>query len=456
LALEVPELSGNNPQLQRSLEKIVRLQEKPIQKVDEKIAKVDNKLKLYKDLATKVNEMKDSIAPFRTVQEFRDLSATSSDPKIMSPGAIDKTKAVPGSYKFEVQQLANPASLMTSGVADRDKTELGVGYISFETPDGGSQDVYINSSNNTLDGIASAINSSGSGVRAQVVNDGTDSEEPWRLILSGEKSGWKNDYEWAQFNFLDGDIDLDHERKSDAKSAIIKFNGQPLYVDENTVNDLIPGVTINLNKAAPGDMVTLEVKPDFEKIGAKAQNFVAKMNEVLTFINYQSQLDASSRNDPSKALAGDSTLQSIKSRITRLVQDTSGSLEEAQVAHLRDMGVVFNKTGTLDFDQKKFESAVATRFDEVANLLSGSGPLSGFANEMVKVAEQFTRSQDGFVTLRQKGMESQKQRLEKEKEDKTKMAEAKVQRAREQFGKAEAAIANMQSMRAQIAQGGGV
>jgi hypothetical protein len=29
------------------------------------------------------------------------------------------------------------------------------------------------------------------GVRALVVNDGSDADEPYRLLITGEKTGWK-------------------------------------------------------------------------------------------------------------------------------------------------------------------------------------------------------------------------------------------------------------------------
>lgn len=450
MALEVPDLPSGNPQLQRALNKIARVEEENLAKVDQKIAKVDNKLKLVKDLKQKFTEVRDAVNPFRKVADFRELIGVSSNPQIVSTSAINKDLAQPGTYKFEVLELASSASLMTTGVEDKDKTELGVGYISFETPDGETHDLYVNSGNNTLEGIARTINTSGLGLRASVVNDGTDSDEPWRLIISGEKTGWKNDYSWAQFNFLDGDIDIDHEDSAQAKSAKIRFNGQPMYVDENSIKDLIPGVTIDLNKAVAGETVTINVKPDFAKISERAGTMVEKINAVLSFIQYQSQLGPDSRNDPTKALSGDTSVQALQSRITTLIQDTASQLNSSQVTAMRDVGIVFNRSGTLDFDQKKFQSALETRFDDVALLLSGTSPLNGFANEMGRLVDQVTRTGDGFVTLKENSMTEQKQRIEREKEQKTERAQAKIARATTQFARAEEAMAKLQQVSGQF------
>ncbi len=445
--LEVPELPSGNPQLQKAINKIVRLEQRPIDKVDEKIAQVDNKMNLVKDLKTKFTDIKTALTPFKSVKDFRDLKAFSSHPEIVNPSSIDKDKALPGTFELEVVNLAQSASLMTTGVSDRDQTELGVGWITFRTPEGGSQDIYINSENNTLDGIARTVNNAGLGVRAQVVNDGTDSDEPWRLILYSEKTGWKNDYEWADFNFLDGDIELDRYRQREATSAVIKVNGQPLYVDENSVKDMLPGVTLDLKKAAEGQIVKIEVKPDVEKIETRAKELVDKLNGVLTFFQQQSQLDGQSRKDPKKALAGDTSLQAIQYKMRDLLQKSNAPLDEGgAVTRLGDIGIAFNKSGTLDYDGKKFQSALEKNFEEVARLVSGDSPLNGFANEMTRLVDGVVRTGDGLITLREKGFTSAKERLEKEKESKTVRAENRIKRAQLQFGRAEQAMQQMQQM----------
>ncbi len=451
MAFEVPELPSGNPQLQKALAKVVRAEQKPIDKVDERIGKIDNKLNLVRDLKTKFSDIKNAVKPLANFNEFRELKAFSSHPDILDATSIDKATAIPGSYELEVVQLANASSLMTTGVADRDKTELGVGWISFSTPDGSDQDVYIGSDENTLDGIAAKINRSGLGVRAQVVNDGTDSDEPWRLILSSEKTGWKNEVDWAEFNFLDGDLDLDRYKQRDAQSAVIKINGQPIYVDQNSVKDIVPGVTFDLKKAVVGTTVKVEVRPDLEKIEGRAKDLVDKLNGALDFFQNQSRLDAASRMDPKKALSGDSGISAIHSQLRGLIQRTLEVTDESTIARLTDIGIVFNRNGTLDYDKKKFESAMEKDFEGVSALVSGNGTLNGFANGLNKLADSVIRTGDGTLTVRERNFTDGKARLEKEKEIKTGRAERRIERARVQFARAEQAMSQLSSMGSQIA-----
>jgi flagellar hook-associated protein 2 len=435
------------------LNKIAKVEQKGLDKYEEKISKVDNKLKLVRDLKTKFNDIKDATKPFSSVQEFRDLVGVSSNPEVAAPGAIDKNVAKPGSYEFEVLELAQSNSLITKGFPDRDRAEVGVGYITFKTPDGEDKDIYINSENNTLDGVAHTINEAGLGVHAEVVNDGTDSEEPYRLIITGDKSGWKNNMQWPEFNFLDGDFDLDQDAIREAKSAKIRFEGHEILVDENTVKNLIPGVNIDLKKAKPGETVKIQIKPDFEKIEGKAKNFVDKINAVLTFIQGQNPTGPDSWKDPKKALSGDVSLQLVEMRLRNLIQKSEAALDTGNVQRLRDMGIVFNRNGTLDYDGKKFQSVLENNFDQVARFFSGNGPLAGFSTELNQLVDSITRSGDGSVTIREKNLQDEISRTQKQRDDATDKAQKRLDKAQAQFARAEQAISQLQSVQGSIAQG---
>jgi flagellar hook-associated protein 2 len=446
MALEIPDMASSNPNLQKAMNKIVKAENKSLEKFDQKSIKVENQLKIVKDLKSKIIELKDSLTPFKSPNDFRDLKGESANPEILDVTSIDKTKAKPGTYDFEVLGLASTNSIMTTGMRDRDRAEVGVGYVSFKTPEGEERDVYINSENNTLDGMARAINNANVGVTAHVVHDGTDADEPWRLVISGNKTGWKEDFEWPTFYFLDGDLDLDKYRERDAQSAIIKFNGMPMYADENKIKELLPGITMDLKKAVPGQSIRVEVKPDIQKIEEKAKNFVDKMNALLGIINSQGQVDQSSRNDPTKALSGDVTLLGLKSRLTSMIQNTATDLSDQEVKALRDVGVVFNRSGTLDFDSKKFQSQLETNFEQVSTLFAGTSPLSGFANNMIRLTDGFARRGDGIISLRETNLQGAKDRVKNDREKAEEKAQARIERVKQQFARVEGAMQQMQTM----------
>lgn len=459
MALEVPELSSGNPQLQRAIAKIAKAEQKPLEKFDKKISDVRDKQKSISDLKTKFSDIKDALQPIKNPRDFRELSGISSHPDVLNVTSVNKDVAVPGSYDFEVLNLASTNSIMTYGVADRDKSQIGVGYISFKTPEGETREVYINSDNNTLDGVANTINGAKLGVRAQVVHDGTDSDEPWRLVITGEKTGWKDNFEWPEFHFLDGDMDLDREHLREGKSAMVRFNGHTLMLDENKAKDLIPGVTFDLKNAKPGQVVTVNIRPDIEKVEGKVKNFVDKMNTVLGFINSQNASGVDFRQDKTKLFQGDVGLQTIESRLRSIVQKSYGEMSSGEIERLRDVGIVFNRNGTLDYDQKKFQNQLEQNFDGVTSLFAGQGGFSGFASEVSALVDGVVRPSDGSLTMREKSSKSEIERLEKAKAQATQRAESRMERIKMQFARVESAMQKMQSqgsgVQAMLGGGGG-
>lgn len=453
--LEIPEFVSANPRLASAFNKYVGAEQKKLNKEDEKIQKQDAAIKLVQDFKSRVNGVRDSMQPFKTVSDFRELKGISSQEDILKVSSIDKAIAKPGTYEFEVLSLANSDSIMTYGFPDKDRSEVGVGYVSFKTPDGAVKDIYINSENNTLDGVAATINGANVGVTALVVNDGTDADNPWRLVISGKQTGWRHDYEWPKFYMVDGDLDLDVDRNRDAASAVLKINGHPIMADENKLKDLLPGVNIDLKKAQPGQTVTLNIAPDFEKISGKAGTMVEKINSALQFIQDQNKLDKDSRKDPSKSLGGDVLLQTIEQRMRNVIQRTQNQLPSRDVQRLSDVGIQFTRQGTLSFEAEKFQKKLESNFEEVEALFSGTGPMGGFAVEMINLVEGVTRSGDGMMSLREKTMKDKVSDLEKRKEKAEAAVQKKIEKMKIEFGKAEAATEQMQQIQGQLAGMGG-
>lgn len=455
--MEVPELASGNPQLQKAIAKIAKAEAKPLEKFDKKIADVRERQKAIGDLKAKFGEIRDSVGVLKNPRDFKEYSGISSHPDVINISSVDKDKAIPGSYDLEVLNLANTNSIMTYGFPDKDRAQVGVGYVSFKTPEGEDREVYINSDNNTLDGVAAAINGAKVGVRAQVVHDGTDSEEPWRLVITGEKTGWKDNFEWPEFHFLDGDLEFDRERLREGKSAIVRFNGHPIMLDENKAQDLIPGITFDLKNAKPGQIVTVEVKPDVAKVEEKVKALVDKMNGVLSFMNAQNAPGSDFRQDKSKLFQGDVSLQSVEFRMRNLIQK---SYSNGGIARLNDIGIAFNRNGTLDFDQKKFETQLAKDFQGVSDLVAGRDGIGGFATEVNALVDGIVRVGDGVLTLRENAAKDQAGKLERDKETATVKAERRMERIKQQFARVESAISKMQQMGgasgAMMGGGGGI
>ncbi|MGZ3723362.1 MAG: flagellar filament capping protein FliD, partial [Bdellovibrionales bacterium] len=324
------------------VDQLMEVEKIPVKNIEKSKGKQENRLKLVTELETKLGAITGSIGGLASAHGFTDMKLNSGDANVVQ-GAVDPNAAVSGNWNIEVEELAQKAAAITNGFPDKDKTQVGVGYFRFDTPEG-SKEVYINGSNNTLEGVANAITHSGLGVKASVLNDRSNPDAPFKLMVTGDDVGGDHQISYPTLYFLDGDQDLYFDEQREAKNGKVKVDGFSFEVGDNKVTDVIPGVTLDLKQATPGRTVNVSVKEDKEVVTGKVKTFVDAVNGVLSFV--QSQNALSEKTDTTQTLGGDSLLRSVENRIRSLVQNpqmgTGGPINR-----LNQIGIVFNRSGVL-------------------------------------------------------------------------------------------------------------
>ncbi len=434
------------------VDQLVDAERIPIKQIEVKKGKTGEKLKLVEDLQTKVQDIRKNLGELANTRGFTDVKLTSGDQNVVS-GTVDPAAYQPGSWNVEVVQLAQKAAAMTNGFPDKDKTEIGVGYFRFSTAEG-SKDVYVNGSNNTLEGAAKAINNAKVGVRATVINDRKEADAPWKLVLSSDGVGSDRSVDYPRLYFLDGDQDIYFGGHQEAKNGIVKVDGFEFEIGDNVLKDIIPGVTLELKQAAPGRSVNLTVKEDLEVVSGKIKGFVDSMNGVLSFIQAQNKLDKST--DTSKTLGGDSMVRTVESRIRQLVQSPQYGIK-GEIKTLNQLGIQFNRTGTLDYDQKKFNAVLASRPDAVQEFFAGDGFQTGFIAAVRREVTNMTNPSFGPLSNRARGLKTQIEQMDQRIEQKERMLTRKEEQLRNKFARLEETMSKIKGQGAQVAAiaGGG-
>ena len=82
-----------------------------------------------------------------------------------------------------------------------------------------------------------------------------------------------------------------------------------------------------------------------------------------------------------------------------------------------------------------------------AKLFAGDGVISGFSQEMVTLVDGVTRGGDGMLSMREANAKNKIKHIETDKDRATQLAEARIQRIRVQFGRADQAFEKMQQMK---------
>lgn len=430
------------------VQQLVEAEREPIKKLEGRKAQEEAKLKLAQELNSKIGEISSTVRDLTRFRSFRDLMAVNARPELMDVN-VDKSVAEPGSYQIEVMQLAGRSSMLSNGLPDKDETEIGAGYFSYELPNGDVKEVYVDPENSTLEGLAKLINNQRDlDLTAIVVDDGTGSENPFRLIVSHNKSGEVNDAEFPTFYFLDGDDDFYMEKDRAALNSKIKVNGFEVEFEGNKITSLFPGVTIDLKDAAPGKEFTLKVQEDTKSIKGKVEGMVNKINEVLGFIQKQNQLDE--KSDTRRTLGGDITLQTLEYKIRTFV--TTPLMTEYGPVKAADLGVQFNREGTLNFSPDKFERMLSQNFGAVSQFFVGMEDAGdGFANQLDRTVRNMTR-QEGVVASRLDGLKRRISDIDRQIEQKERSVARSEQALKDKFSKLEGTIANMKAQQSQMQQ----
>lgn len=438
--------SGLPPNL---VDQLIEAERIPIKTIEKNKGKQENRLKLLQELEEKLNGITGSIGALASTKGFTDIKLTSGDPNIIG-GVVDGAGNSNGNWNVEVLDLAQKAAAITNGFPDKDKTQIGIGYFRFKTPDG-NKDVYINGSNNTLEGAANAINSAGIGVKATVLNDRANPDEAFKLMISGDSVGGENQIKYSTLYFLDGDQDIYFDEEREAKNGRIKVDGFEFEIGDNTVKDVIPGVTLDLKQAAPGRTVNVQVKEDMEVVVGKIKTFVDGMNGALSFIQKQNALTKDT--DTSATLGGDSLLRSVENRLRSLVQNPQMGVGE--VNRISQLGIQFNRNGTLDFDEKKFNKTLASNPPAVQRFLAGDGFNFGFIPAIKREIGTMMNSAFGPVAVRKRALQDRISQMNDQIANKERHLQRKEQALRDKFAKLEETVSRMKGQAGQLGGIGG-
>ncbi|MGB7266026.1 MAG: flagellar filament capping protein FliD [Terracidiphilus sp.] len=253
---------------------------------------------------------------------------SSSDTNVLQLSSATSS-ATAGTHSIVVENLAQTSSGYLDEVSSISDTLAGSITIKVN----GSSQTYnlsdLSSSNQTLSGLAAAINSSGIGVTANVLTDSSGS----RLSLVSATTGAAGqmtiasgltDAKLASASNTTGAIN--YNATVPGKDANLNVDGVPLTSASNTVSNLIPGVTFQLLSASPqqsdGSLEPVQVVIANNNSGVETavNQFVTDYNSLMSALNTQEGKDSSGNSEP---LFGSPTLSLLQQQMFGGLNTTS-------------------------------------------------------------------------------------------------------------------------------------
>jgi flagellar hook-associated protein 2 len=323
--------------------------------------------------------------------------------------------------------------LQTGGFASTTSAYFGGGTLALST----GEQITLNGTSNSLEDIRDAINAETgtTGITASIVADGDN------FVLALD-----NGATITSTNFSGGYDSLPVSETQAASQAHIRVDTIDIYSNSNTLNEAIPGLTLDLNQAEAGTMTNISVSLDEKAIKSQITSFVAGYNEVMTFIGSQSVNEGSSGG----VLGGDPSMNGVKRRLQNLLTTTVNS--SGSFAALSQLGLETQRDGTITLDDAILMEAIQNDLDSVEKLLVGEGENEGIAVQFQNYIEGKTHSIDGLLATNKKSTESTIRRLDDRIEQMNARLEKKEETLRSKFTAMEQLISGMNSQSSFLSQ----
>jgi flagellar hook-associated protein 2 len=399
-----------------------------------------------------LGSLKSSAQSLSLPADFNKRSATSSDATVLTASA-DST-AQTGAYNVVVDTLAKAKSIRSASfLAGTDAIGTGTLTLTIGTT---STIVTIDSTNNTLLGLKEAINSSGAAVTAAIVNVGTSASADHRLVVQSKQTGTENAVTIS--GALAGGADpfsAGGEVVQDAADAVFSVNGLTVTRSNNSVSDVITGVNFTLLKEGDGDglvetsdmSVNVTISSDTAAIKSSIKTFSESYNAVVKIINAQFTLNPDTKRQGS--LAGDAALRGVLNRLRGELSAAGGI--GVGYKYISDIGISFQKDGSLTVDDAKLSSALASDPTGVSDLFALLQ--NGIGKRVPDAVDDFVSSVDGFLTFRQNGVRASIERIDKKVAREEERIAAFQERLTRQFTALERMVSELKSQGDFLVQG---
>jgi len=257
---------------------------------------------LFSNLSKDLNQLTD----FQGV--LAQKTGSSSDTNVLELTSATPTAAA-GTHTVVVNNLAQTSSGYLTPVTN--SSDVLSGSISIQVGSGTAQIVTIGSSNDTLTGLAAAINAANVGVSASVLTDSSGS----RLSLVSGTSGTGGNLAVTSSitDTSNSNASLSYASAVTGTDASLTVDGVSLTSASNTVTNLIPGVTFQLlAPSGSGTQVQVVIGNYNTGVESAINSMVTDYNSLISAINAQEGNDSSGNAEP---LFGSPTLSLLQQQL---------------------------------------------------------------------------------------------------------------------------------------------
>jgi flagellar hook-associated protein 2 len=415
---------------------LMEIERQPLNRLESDKRGLEAQLSAFGRLKSALTSFQDALDDLKSLDAFEVYKAESSDETAFT--ATANSSAATGFNDIQVVRLAEAHKMGSVSIPDTGSTALGSG--------GDQMTITVNGSSFSVDGggmtlsqLRDAINDApdNAGVSATIISENSGSH---RLVLTSTETGNENAMSLSFTGSLGADLGLtDINLPTDLDAELLVDGLYKITRSSNTIDDAIAGITLNLLGETAGN-VQLNVSRDTDSVTESVQAFVDAFNELKTTFD--------SLAGEGDELEADSTLRSIENQVQAIFNTVPSGLTTG-FSYLSEVGVSFQRDGTLSLDSDDLESAINTDFAGMAELFAHDD--QGYLFRLDGLIDRFVQA-EGLIDVRQDGLNSRIDVTDQRIADMEYRLEIREQRLRNQFTLLDTLMGELQSTSAFLSQ----
>lgn len=370
---------------------LMQVEQRPLQIIEAKRQQITTQISAYGELISSISSFQGAVDKLNTSDALDIFKTSSTNENVIN--VTSTASPVAGSYDIQVTRLAGIHKMASAEKSSTDTFGGTAGdSLSIQVGSNVADTVTINLDTAlSLQGIRDAINDAtdNPGVRATIVNGDNDMQ---KLILTSDTSGVEGALTLSYGGTLSQatlDLQTLNNIGGDIKNLDAEFivDGYTITRSDNTVNDVIDGVTFELVSADVGTAHTISISRDDSGVESLVQSFATAYNELRSAVNAQR----------SGSLATDNVLFTIERQLSSVLNT---SVTGGAFSVLSELGLSIEKDGTMSLDSQQLTQALASGHDEVTQLFASS---DGYAARLTALADSWIGS-GGLLNARTDGL----------------------------------------------------
>lgn len=355
----------------------------PADRLENRIQVNEAKVQAYGELRSRLQDMQNALEGLRNPAGLNGIeenlfetkaayiSSNTTTPPNSLVGVQAGNRAEVGSFELTIDSLASAHKVMSDAFASADE-QLGISgpeTLTVGVGGGTTADIAVTADMDVYE-LRDAINAESvtTDVQASVLKV---SDTDYRLVLTGQESGAANTIQLsgapetlARLNTAAPANEL-----AAASDAELRVDGVSIVRSDNTITDLMDGITLDLYQADPATTVTVDVEPDFSEAAGAVQTFVQAYNGFRDFIQAQRSVsDEGSVDKLAAPLFADSLMRNIANDLGLEIGSAVQGLGTDVPRTLRDLGITMEQDGYLSLDQAKLENELLANPEAVRDV----------------------------------------------------------------------------------------